>query len=190
MKKLNKIFNKMNVEQKKEFRAKLYGISIKKLDELERVSKDSEQFINLPIERWPAFQIRWDLNPENYHYAIGINKEEVFNTLFPNGVILAWADLLEIDSILTRQSQRSVDEIWTIGDPLKTAKIILYWNEGNAMTPSFIELYNADNNFLSITGGNHRLAVCRAKGESRVPFLTLPEYKNRINELLKTIEWK
>ncbi|MDR3625562.1 MAG: hypothetical protein P4L45_01940, partial [Ignavibacteriaceae bacterium] len=68
-------------------------------------------------------------------------------------------------------------------------RCLLYWIEGKKMTPPLIEIYE-DNNHLFISGGHHRLAICRAKVEKQVPFLTKPKYKDRMSEILKSANWK
>lgn len=48
------------------------------------------------------------------------------------------------------------------------------WSEGGAMTPAMVQPHTTGE--IIIVGGNHRLAVARAKGAGRVPVLFEPEH--------------
>lgn len=111
-------------------------------------------------------------------------------------------DFRELDSLFAPVSQRTVEATWSLESPDKVARAILYWVEGGAMTPPLIEPsgkhlihFNPSGiidpgNHIHICNGNHRIAVCRAKGETRIPVLVCPSDKNKISEILKTIDWQ
>lgn len=56
----------------------------------------------------------------------------------------------------------------------KAAGAIRHWAEGGAMTPATVQPHTTGE--IIIVGGNHRLAVARAKGAGRVPLLFEPEH--------------
>ncbi len=61
-----------------------------------------------------------------------------------------WVTLSELDAVLQAWNLRTAEEVWSIGDKRKAAKVIVHCFE---------------------VGGNHRLAVARAKGETEVPII-------------------
>ena len=150
-------------------------------------NNSSDKYKNLPIEQWPEFQILWDLSPINYRYAFdGMSKSD-FDINYPDGLLLAYADLEELDSKFSTYSYRRIDETWTVGIPSKLAKAMEHWIQCNQMTPPVIT-NNMD--YLNISAGHHRFAICRAKKLKRLPILIYPHEKDGIDSKINSIEWQ
>lgn len=127
-----------------------------------------------PRAEWPReFQIRWDFSPERYYLAEdGARAADYTQVAYQIGE----ADLEEIDANLHGASRRSKSELWTFR-PDKVAEAIVHWSTGGLMTPPMLEVSMG---CLVIVGGNNRMAVCRADGVRRLPFL----YKREQEALL------
>lgn len=127
-----------------------------------------------PRNAWPReFQIRWDFSPEHFFLAAdGARAADYTQREFQIGE----ADLVEIDANLHGHSRRSDSELWGVEDG-KVAEAIAHWSTGGLMTPPMLEVSMG---YLVIVGGNNRMAVCRADGVQRIPFL----YKREQEALL------
>lgn len=127
-----------------------------------------------PRHAWPRdFQIRWDFSPERFYLAKdGAHAADYTQLKYQIGE----ADLAEIDAKLQGHSRRSNAELWEYR-PDKVAKAIAHWSTGGLMTPPMLEVRMG---FLVVAGGNNRMAVCRADGVQRLPFL----YKREQEALL------
>lgn len=114
---------------------------------------------------WPeSFQVRWDFSPQRMHLA----EDGVSFADFPIADYrYGEADLAEIDRTLHGASRRSPSELWTIA-PHKVARVIEHWSKGGLITPPLLAISMG---YLVIAGGNNRIAVCRADGQLRIPFL-------------------
>ena len=106
------------------------------------------------------------IHPSSYHYSQdGIDLEE----LDGSGVTLMWVTLSELDACLQAWNPRSAEEVWSIGDKNKAAKVIVHCSEGRKLSPIWVCLTTPGS--LGLVGGNHRLAVARAKRELNVPII-------------------
>lgn len=141
------------------------------MDDQERLIKAVRK---KPRDEWPrGFQIRWDFSPERYYLAEdGARAADYTQVAYQIGE----ADLEEIDAKLHGHSQRRDSELWGIDDR-KVAEAIIHWSTGGLMTPPMLEV---NMGYLVIAGGNNRMAVCRADGVQRLPFL----YKREQEALL------
>ncbi len=124
-----------------------------------------------PRHAWPRdFQIRWDFSPERFYLAEdGARAADYTQLKYQIGE----ADLEEIDAKLHGASRRSEAELWGIYDR-KVAEAIAHWSTGGLMTPPMLAV---NMGYLVIVGGNNRMAVCRAAGVQRLPFLYKREQK-------------
>lgn len=121
--------------------------------------------LNKPREEWPdSFEVRWDYSPENFFQGRdGAAPEDYTEARY----LIGEADLEEIDSKLHGHSRRANAELWAVSAS-KVAGVILHWSAGGLMTPPHLQISMGH---LVITGGNNRMAVCRADGQLRLPFL-------------------
>jgi len=135
----------------------------------------------LSPEAWPAFDIHWDLSPANFYRVFdGADPCSVTDN---EHVLIPDVSLASIDAALTPHWHRTADEVWTIGSPDKAARAIVHWSEGGSMTPPL--LVSTTDGRLAIAGGNHRLAVARAKGVIRLPILVKLADEARVRQILK-----
>jgi hypothetical protein len=146
-----------------------------------RINALAEQIIGEPVDRWPTFEVTWTTDPTLHYWTFDGEDPESVNL----GELKPRTDvpLASIDAALTRWWQRRADEVWTVGDPRKAARIIVRWSEGLPMTPAMLAP-TADFKNLVIAGGNHRLAVARAKGATVVPILMKSEQEGEVLRLL------
>jgi len=162
------------------------------LKNLEQQKKDSDynrfkKYLNLPIENWPDFNITWDKDPNKFYLALDSSNPEHFNSEYPYGVSLATVELNELDNNLNSRSQRTNNEIWKTGDQ-SVASCINTCVKGKKLTPPIIEIH--ENKLeLVVNGGNHRLAVCRAKIVNIITILIPNDQKKVVSTILKTLTW-
>lgn len=124
--------------------------------------------IDKPIVEWPAFDMVWDYNYESLrYYADGLSQSE-FDKRYPNGLKKAYVKLDELDNHLFRNCKQTVAEFWDVGLKDKKAEVILHCLNDNKITPCKISPYDQT---IIIVGGNHRLAVCKAKCLEVIPVL-------------------
>lgn len=121
--------------------------------------------LNKPREEWPdCFEVRWDYSPQNFFLAGDGDEPEDYTEA---DYLIGEADLAEIDSKLHGHSFRANADLWAVATS-KVAGAILHWSAGGLMTPPHLEIAMGH---LVIAGGNNRMAVCRADGQLRLPFL-------------------
>ena len=146
-----------------------------KADRLERIRQidEARKLIRLPISEWPEFDVLWNLNPIDFRYSLDGCSVDDFISYYPDGMILSEVSLSELDMQLCKFNQRSAEEVWDVGFDDKAARVLLSWIEGRAITPPLVGRTNITDE-LCLHGGNHRLAVARAKGETRLPILISP----------------
>lgn len=149
--------------------AQLRGTKLPNAAELEKRRGRERDLRGKPVTLWPQFDIAWDLDPRNFHKSRDGTPAEDFRAQHPNGITLSDVPLSELDAALHVGSQRTAQEVWSIGDPDKAARVIRYWEDGQAMTPPLVD--EASDGTIAMAGGYHRLAVARAKGETSVPIL-------------------
>ncbi|WP_028167344.1 hypothetical protein [Bradyrhizobium elkanii] len=146
-----------------------------------RINALAEKVMGRPVEQWPAFEVVWTDDPARYYWTFdGADPAAVNPDEYRLG---AGVDLAKIDAALTKYWHRRADEVWTVGDPRKAARIIIHWSEGVHMTPAMV-VPTADSKNLTLAGGNHRLAVARAKGVALVPILFRVEHEEQVLSLL------
>ncbi|MFU2511841.1 hypothetical protein [Pseudoalteromonas sp. ASV78] len=118
---------------------------------------------DIPINKWPAFDVLWDESLNNIHfYDDGFSAESVVKR-HPNGLKIADIELNELDENLFHMYRQRVDEFWDVGFKSKKSEAIEHWVSKGIMTPCKLCVH--DNKMqINLGGGNHRLAVARAKG--------------------------
>jgi hypothetical protein len=145
-----------------------------------RIRKLADKIVHQPVDAWPAFDVKWDLDPNSYYWMFDGADPGSANPA--DYVLIENVAIALIDTHLTPYWHRTPEELWTIGDPDKSARAIVHWSEGRVMSPPF--LVPTDDNRLAIAGGNHRLAVCRTKGVIALPILIRRIHEVKIREIL------
>lgn len=131
---------------------------------------------------WPqSFRVAWDLAPANFHLAYDGMQPSEFK---PSEYLLGEADLAEIDDKLHGASRRSSSELWTFA-PEKVERVIQHWSNGGLITPPLLDV---NMGCLVIAGGFNRMAVCRADGVIRIPFLHLRSKLDLFKAKLETYQ--
>jgi hypothetical protein len=135
-----------------------------RIAERRRINEQAEKIAGKPIHAWPPFAVKWDTHPSSYHFSQdGVDYE----ALDGSNVTLMWVTLSELDAVLQAWNLRTTEEVWSIGDERKAAKVIVHCFEGRKLSPVWV--CPTASGKLGLVGGNHRLAVARAKGETEVP---------------------
>lgn len=150
-------------------------------EERTRIRKAADAIEGRPLETWPTFDVCWDLDPASFYRVYdGADPASVDTNEL---VLIPDIPLNDIDAALTPYWHRNADEVWTVGSPDKAARAIVHWSEGGLMTPPL--LVPTSDGRLAIAGGNHRLAVARAKRAARLPILSKPAEEARVRKILK-----
>lgn len=151
------------------------------VDERKRVREEADRIEGLPIADWPPFDVLWDTRREAQRFAFDGMNAESFEKSFPDGLILARVKLAELDSAMTEFNRRTPEEVWSIGSPDKAARCIIHWKEGRGLTPVCLCPVNGK---IGLAGGNHRLAVARAKGTTEIPAYIQPQHFDEIAAII------
>ncbi len=114
-------------------------------------------------------------------YVLDSGKDD-FDAYYPDGLVLKWVSLADLDAKLTPASFRTADEVWNVGDASKAAGVLADWIAGQELTPPAIGCF--EKREVPLIGGNHRLAVARAKGIERLPVLIDPNVLADVSVLL------
>jgi len=145
-----------------------------------RINALADELEGKPIDQWPPFDIIWDTSPASFFYTLdGAENTPVDFTELQ----LIWVALADFDGILQPYNHRIVDEIWSVGDSKKAARALVHWSERRCMSPVWIIPTTAGK--VGIVGGNHRLAIARAKGASVIPVLVEKKHLESIAALIK-----
>jgi len=182
--KLLKIFK--NIPEDQTFES-LIGVPIEEQKENLRIADTSEKYFNVPPSEWPEFEIKWDLSTKNMKFALDHFDDKTFQKHYPEGLTIGWITLDELMKKMASHSQRTKDQLWETSSVGKLAKTILYFVEGNAMTPPLI---THKNGFLLVGGGFHRIGVSLGKDLAEIPILVIPSEKEEINAITSKIRWK
>lgn len=127
---------------------------------------------------WPeSFEVKWDYSSDNIYLAEDGADPDDYQL---GEYLFGEADLAEIVEALQGHSRR--ESLWKVSDD-KVVRAIMHWSTGGLMTPPLLSV-NMD--CLVITGGNNRIAVCRADNQTRLPFLYLAEHQDRFVQKLKS----
>jgi hypothetical protein len=143
-----------------------------------RLNARAERLINRPVEEWPDFEVKWDLDPRSFYRALDGARP---SALDGRRLVVRWCVLRTLDDVLADQSRRGPDELWSLGDRLKLGRVLVHCSEGRALTPPWIRPIAG---MVGIKGGHHRLAMCRAKGLKQVPVLV---ERNDLDQLLSIL---
>ncbi|MDN8584389.1 hypothetical protein QY211_09030 [Vibrio alginolyticus] len=139
---------------------------------------------NQPIDSWPPFQVIWDERSSHvHHYGDGLSPQNIPNR-HPNGVKIGDVDLSDLDTVTYYMNRQSVSEFWQIGLASKKSEAIEHWVNGGVMTPVMI-IPHENGLQVCVAGGNHRLAVARAKSEVTIPVLFDADHESELLNILK-----
>ncbi|MHB0734246.1 MAG: hypothetical protein DI601_06405 [Azospirillum brasilense] len=144
------------------------ALDLDEIAERARVREGGEALHGLPVGQWPPIDIRWDLSVEARPFAAdGKQAADGIRSMARADLVLLCVPLAELQAALTARAKRAPDEIWEIGAPDKAARAPFWWSEGRRMTPPLYAVWQGKE--VTITGGNHRVAVADAKGARHIP---------------------
>lgn len=181
---------KLPKNERNRIMASVIGMTVEQQNENTRIYEASKKYQRLPIKQWPAFEMKWDLTPENRRFALDGYDTDTFKKNYPDGLIVGHVRFQEFHSKLAAHSRRTKEEIWDTGSVPKLGRAILYYVEGNAMTPPFICVDDRDANSVIIGGGYHRIAICLAREVETIPILVMPAEKDSIGRILLSAKWE
>lgn len=149
----------------------------KKRDFRESISREAEQYLQLPADRWPTLTFNWDESPDGQLFALDGMKEEEFRKYYPRGFRLGWTDFAEFDANFCHYSRRDTpEELWELGCEYKLAQVIAYVRRGLPITPPLVKPLEPKMKELFLGGGHHRYAAAKASGLTLLPILVEPEH--------------
>jgi len=151
-----------------------------------RIQKESDKFYESPVEEWPPISINWDTKKQSQCFSLDGLSEEEFNRHYPEGFLLGFVDLKDLDAILCNFSRRDEGELWEVGNQNSLAYLIVYLSEGRPISPPLVKPITS--NEVIFNGGHHRYAIAKVIGETRIPIHVEPEYKEELDSRLN-IEW-
>ncbi len=159
-----------------------YEEAVAETEERKRINDKAEQIIGTPIEKWPEFSMNWDTSPEGFHYSFDGAPAGSINTA---DRVVMWVRLDELDAVLQSYNLRTKDEIWDVGNHRRAAKVIVHCSEGGKLSP--IAVVPTTPGKVGLSGGNHRLAIARAKGVEAVPLLIEKKHAETVTKLICSI---
>lgn len=151
--------------------AELKGISLedyrREAAHKEKIRARGENFRLLPPSQWPQLKFNWDLTKDSQHYVYDSVSPEDFSRLHPDGLVLGYVDVSELDAKLCHFNRRhSLNELWECGNASKLSYAIAYLEAGLPITPPLVSVANEG---LCLAGGNHRYTAAKFSGEARMP---------------------
>jgi hypothetical protein len=129
-----------------------------------RINEEAYKLEGKPVEEWPQFVMDWDTHQSCYHFS-----QDGAENLNGIDVTLMWMTVAELDAVLQDWNLRTPEEIWSIGNKHKAARVIVHCSEGRKLSPVWVCPTMPGK--LGLVGGNHRLAVARTKGETDLPII-------------------
>lgn len=138
----------------------------------------------LPVERWPSFDVVWDLSSENYRFAFDGVTPKQYTKNYPNGLRLCWVLQSEFYGNLCHHNKRSPEELWELGFAHKLARVIAYCSEGHPLTPVVAKPHPNFASELLLLGGNHRYAMINALKIKVMPLLIQHEDYDEMSKRL------
>jgi hypothetical protein len=147
-----------------------------------RIDALADNIKGRPIAEWPPFDILWDTFPESYFRTLdGAESGDVD----PHSLETVWVGSGDLDGILQPYNHRTADAVWSVGDANKAARALVHWSEGRPMSPVWI--VPTTPGIVGIVGGNHRLAIARAKGANVIPILVEKKHLETVAGLIKLL---
>lgn len=180
-------FENLPLDKRKRLVASIQGTTVEQKHIEEQNWERSKKYRNLALNEWPEFELLWDKSKDSVRYCLDGFDEETYKLKYPNGMILGNINFSEFQDKMSSFNNRDKTKIWELGNPYKLARAILHLVDKNKITPIFIGVFN---NELTIWGGFHRHAICMVKNPERIPILTLPEHKQDIEKIARSIVWE
>jgi hypothetical protein len=138
---------------------------------------DFTKLFDQPVESWPNFEIRWDLDPSNFHYAAdGAGPQP-----WPTFTIVQDVELKKVIALLRRNLNDSPPETWR---QEKGTRLMQHLYSGGKVTPIWVALVGSG---IDLAGGQHRFTLCRRKRLEKIPVLIEKMQRERFEELLRGI---
>lgn len=156
------------------------------LEENERLFDKSKELYKKSPEEWPAIIFNWDYSSESQRYCFDGVSQSSFEELCPDGLVLGFIPLKELDKHLCHYSRRDSNELWEVGCQYTLAKMIVYLSESHPISPPIIK--PVDNNEVIFQGGHHRYAIAKAIAIEEIPLYAYPEHVEKLNQFMK-ISW-
>lgn len=151
-----------------------------------RIYEDAHKYLDSPVEKWPSINMNWDVSKESQIYTLDNRSKYDFKNNYPEGFLLGYVSLFEVDSILHSFSRRDEGELWEVGIASKLAGLIVYLSEGRPISPPLVK--PVENDEVILLGGHHRYAIAKVIGVKRLPIYIAHEHKVKIDGLL-AVEW-
>lgn len=155
-----------------------YEEAVATIAERTRIQEKTEGLLNKPIEEWPEFAMQWDEDPESFHHSLDGTKAADIDT---NEIALVRVKLSNLDAVLQDWNLRTVDEVWSVGNPRRAARVIVHCSEGGKLSPVWVVPTTPGK--VGLVGGNQRLAVARAKGTQELPIIFWKKELERLKPL-------
>lgn len=151
-----------------------------------RIFEESQKYVRLPVEYWPEINMNWDVSETSQRFTLDGESEDNFKKYYPEGFLLGYVSLSDMDNILHHFSRRDEGELWEVGCEFKLARLIVYLSEGRSISPPLVK--PIENGEVILQGGHHRYAIAKVIGEKRIPIHVEPKYKTQLDDLL-AVEW-
>lgn len=161
----------------------IHNMTREEYAERTRQIAEAAKLVGLSVQNWPQFEVVWDLSPQSQHLALDGLPPDEFAVAYPGGLRLERVHFKQLDAHLCAFNLRTPEEVWGVGTDSKAARVLLSWIEGRGVTPPLVGFTNQTSE-LMLQGGNHRVAVARAKGEVKIPILIAPENYEAVGQLL------
>lgn len=158
-------------------------ISIEEANRILIINKRGEQLRKTRRSKWPDIDVKWDINPLNYHFSMDDYRNiDLFVKDYPD-IIIAYADIDDLHKNFIKGSKR-ISEPFNTNYISKTAKLVAYLELGEKVTPPLI--FPCHNKLL-IAGGNHRFGWARYRKQKRIPILIKKNEEKSYSQILKTL---
>lgn len=150
-------------------------------------NEESKQYLNQPQAQWPELFFNWDTSRAGQRHSLDGVSPNVFDLIYPDGLVLGWVKLEEFDPVLCRFSRRDgAEELWSLGTPSRLAHLIAYLAHGRPISPPLVKARKEAD--LILQGGHHRYAIIKAKGVQHFPVHVEPKNVNGVSQVL-SVRW-
>ena len=159
----------------------------------EHVQQESEAYLGLMPEAWPALTWNWDFSAEAQRYVHDGASPRNFAASYPAGLRLGWVRIEQFDAKLSHFNRRDgLGELWEVGDQRKLADAIAYSRQGRPLTPPMVAPLRTDKGGCAIevylVGGNHRYTVAKFSGVVDMPIYVDPELADAVAAIVP-VRW-
>jgi hypothetical protein len=146
----------------------------------------SQQYIETDSKEWPLITFNWNIDATEQRFSLDSMTLVDFNKFYPEGFLLGYVNLQELDKYLHSFSRRDEGELWKVGCQTKLASLIIYLSENRPIAPPLVK--PVEGGLFVFQGGHHRYAIAKEIGIEEIPIHAEPEYKHKINEILN-VRW-